>query len=122
MYPLVDFALQAQGYVSKGRSFFSDAPFGLFHTQWHVTKERRLLRDAPFDRFPEALARRRPRIRGEIFLSFFFLVFHFGRSLAQLIWAALSLYPFEVKEGPGRHFLSDVRFGRFQLPHPRVRQ
>ena len=30
MYPLVDFALQAQGYVSKGRSFLSDAPFGRF--------------------------------------------------------------------------------------------
>ena len=37
----------------------------------------------------------------------------FGRSLAQLIWAALSLYPFEVKERPGRRFLSDVPFGRF---------
>ena len=30
MYPSVDFALQAQGYVSKGRSFLSDAPFGRF--------------------------------------------------------------------------------------------
>ena len=30
MYPSVDFALQAQGYVSKGRNFLSDAPFGRF--------------------------------------------------------------------------------------------
>ena len=30
MYPSVDFTLQAQGYVSKGRSFLSDAPFGRF--------------------------------------------------------------------------------------------
>ena len=30
MYPLVDFALQAQGYVSKGRNFLSEAPFGRF--------------------------------------------------------------------------------------------
>ena len=30
MYPSVDFALQAQGYVSKGRSSLSDAPFGRF--------------------------------------------------------------------------------------------
>ena len=30
MYPLVDFAFKAQGYVSKGRRFLSDAPFGRF--------------------------------------------------------------------------------------------
>ena len=30
MYPLVDFAFEAQGYVSKGRRFLSDAPFGRF--------------------------------------------------------------------------------------------
>ena len=30
MYPLVGFAFQAQGYVSKGRRFLSDAPFGGF--------------------------------------------------------------------------------------------
>ena len=41
-----------------------------FHTQGYVKKERRLLSAAPFGRFTEALARRRPRIRGEIFLSF----------------------------------------------------
>ena len=46
----------------------------------------------------------------------------FGRSLAQLILGALSLYPFEFKEGPERRFLSDVPFGRFRLPGPKVRQ
>ena len=30
MYPLVGFAFQAQGYVSKGRRFLSDARFGRF--------------------------------------------------------------------------------------------
>ena len=40
-----------------------------FHTQGYVSKGRRLLSDGPFGRFSEALARRRPRIRGEIFLS-----------------------------------------------------
>ena len=30
MYPLVGFAFQAQGYVSKGRRFLSDAPPGRF--------------------------------------------------------------------------------------------
>ena len=30
MYPSVVFAFQAQGYVSKGRRFLSDAPFGRF--------------------------------------------------------------------------------------------
>ena len=34
MYPLVDFALQAQGYVSKGRSLLSDAPVGRFPSPW----------------------------------------------------------------------------------------
>ena len=42
----------------------------------------------------------------------------FGRSLAQLILGALSLYPFEVKEGPERRFLSDVPLGRLRLPGP----
>ena len=87
-----------------------------FHTQGYVKKARRLLSDAPFGRFSEALVRRRPRIRGEFFFRFLFKFYfrnaHFGRSLAQLIWAALSLYPFELKEGPGRRFLSDVPFGR----------
>ena len=41
---------------------------------------------------------------------------HFGRSLAQLTLAALSLYPFEVKEGPERRFLSFAPSGRFSLP------
>ena len=39
----------------------------------------------------------------------------FGRSLVQLILAALSLYPFGVKENQKRRFLSDVPFGRFCL-------
>ena len=39
----------------------------------------------------------------------------FGRSLAQLIFAALSLYPFGVKENQKRRFFSDVPFGRFCL-------
>ena len=30
MYPLVGFVFQAQGYVSKGRHFLSDAPFRRF--------------------------------------------------------------------------------------------
>ena len=37
----------------------------------------------------------------------------FGRSLAQLILAALSLYPFGVKDGQKQRFLSDAPFGRF---------
>ena len=45
----------------------------------------------------------------------------FGRSLAQLILGALSLYPFGIKEGPERRLLSDVPFGRFRLQSPRVR-
>ena len=45
-----------------------------------------------------------------------------GRFRAQLILAALSLYPSEVKEGAERRFLSDVPFGRFCLPGPGVRQ
>ena len=45
-----------------------------------------------------------------------------GRSLAQLILGALLLYPFEVKEGPERRFLSDVPFGQFRFPGPKVRQ
>ena len=40
---------------------------------------------------------------------------HFSRSLAQLILAALSLYPLEVKEGPERRVLSDVPLCRFSL-------
>ena len=71
MYPLVDFALQAHGYVSKGRSFLSDAPFR-FQTQSYVKKGRRLLSEAPFGRFPEALVRyRRPSVAwGTVALPF----------------------------------------------------
>ena len=46
----------------------------------------------------------------------------FGRSLAQLILGALSIYPFEVKEGPERRFLRDVPFGPFRLSGLKVRQ
>ena len=38
----------------------------------------------------------------------------FGRSLAQLILGALSIYPFSVQKGPERRSLSDVPFGRFR--------
>ena len=62
----------------------------------------------------------------EFFLHFPFEIsiknVRFGRSLAQLILGALSLYPFEFKEGPERRFLSHVPFGRFRLPGPKVRQ
>ena len=69
----------------------------------------------------KSLARRFPKICGEIFpliLSFKFALKTaiFGRSLAQLILATLLLYPFGVKEGPKRRFLSDVPFGWFPLP------
>ena len=39
----------------------------------------------------------------------------FGRSLVQLILAALSLYPLGVKEGQNQRLLSYVPFGRFCL-------
>ena len=42
-----------------------------FHTQGYVKKERRFLSESPVGRFPEALVRRRPIIRGGIFVSFF---------------------------------------------------
>ena len=62
----------------------------------------------------------------EFFLHFPFEIsiknVRFGRSLAQLILGALSLYPFEFEEGPERRFLSDVPFGRLRLPGPKVRQ
>ena len=51
----------------------------------------------------------------EFFLHFPFEIsiknVRFGRSLAQLILGALSLYPFGVKEEPERGFLSDAPFG-----------
>ena len=60
-----------------------------------------------------------PKIRAGFFLQFslkfLFEKTLFGRSLAQLILAALSLYPFGVKESHKRRFLSDVPFGRFCL-------
>ena len=106
MHPSVGFAFQARGYVSKGRRFLSDATSG---------------------RFPQSLARRLPKVCGELFSFIFLLKFlsenvRFGRSLAQLILGALSIYLFNVKEGPERRSLSDVPFGRFPLSGPRVRQ
>ena len=57
------------------------------------------------------------------FLLMFLLKIIFpGRSLAQLILAALSLYPFEVKESTELRFLSYVPCCRFLLPtYPSVR-
>ena len=105
MYPSVGFAFQAQGYVSKGRRFLSDAPLVGFPSPRPAA-------------FRKSVA--------EFFLHFPFEIsiknVRFGRSLAQLILGALSLYPFEVKEGPERRFLSDVPFGPFRLPGPEVRQ
>ena len=46
----------------------------------------------------------------------------FVRCRHQLILDALLLYPFGIEEGPKRHFLSDVPFGRFCFPGQRVRQ
>ena len=60
-----------------------------------------------------------PKIRAGFFLQFslkfLFEKALFGRSLAQRILAALSLYPFGVKEDQKRRFLSDVPFGQFCL-------
>ena len=54
MYPLVGFAFQAQGYVSKGRRFLSDAPVV---------------------GFPKSLARRFPKMRARLFSFTFPLKF-----------------------------------------------
>ena len=105
IHPLVDSASQARGYVNKGRRFLSDVPVG---------------------QFSEYLAHHLQKIRGAIFLQFPLELSyennHSSRSLAQLILAALSLYPLEVKEGPARRFLSDVSLCRFSLAmYPSVR-
>ena len=99
MYPLVGFAFQAQGYVSKGRRFLSDAPFG---------------------GFSDSLARCLPKMRGGIFsCSFLMKIISkttvFGRPLAPLTLAALSLHPLEVEESLERRSLSYVPFGRLSL-------
>ena len=102
MYPSVGFASQAKGYVNKERLFLSDAT-------------------------SEALARRLPKFCWRDFSFSFPFKFlsknvHFGRFLAQLILAALMLYPFEVKEAPELRFLSYAPFCRFSLPtYPSVR-
>ena len=41
MYPSVGFAFQAQGYVSKGRRFLSDAPIGRFSMSLVLLKNGR---------------------------------------------------------------------------------
>ena len=83
MYPSVVFAFQAQGYVSKGRRFLSDAPFGRFCESPGPPLPQNLWRDFSFS----------------FLLKFLLKNVRFGRSLAQLILAALSIYPFGVKEG-----------------------
>ena len=106
MYPLVGFAFQAQEYVSKGRRFLSDAPLVGSPNPW-----------------PAALRKSVPGCFSFAFLlKFLSKNVRFGRSLAQLILGALSIYPFSVKEGPERRSLSDVPFGRFPLSGPRVSQ
>ena len=60
--------------------------------------------------------------------SFIFLLkflsknLRFGRSLAQLILAALSIYLFEVKERPERGFLSDAPSRPFRLTYAPFRR
>ena len=72
--------------------------------------------------WPAAFRKSVPGCFFHFLLKFLSKNVRFGRSLAQLILGALSLYPFEFKEGPERRFLSDVPFGRFRLPGPKVRQ
>ena len=97
MYPLVGFAFQAQEYVSKGRRFLSDAPFG---------------------RFLWSLARRLPKILRRLFsftslLKFLSKNVRFGRTVAQLSLAALWLYLFEVTDCAEGPLLSNAPFGGF---------
>ena len=82
----------------------------------------------PLLMYPSSISPRRAQISGPplsenlrrdfffIFLFKFLLKFPiFGRSLVQLILAALLIYPFGVKDGPKRRFLSSVPFCRFLL-------
>ena len=98
MYLLFGFASQATGYVNKGRRFLSDAPL------CRCSKKTVGCKKCPQNDFLVS--------EKELFARFHH----------QLILAALSLYPFDVKEGPERRSLSDVPFGRFCLPGPKVRQ
>ena len=98
MHLSVGFPFHAQGQVSKGRRFLSDAPVGRFPNPWLAATRK--LETVFFGHFPSEASIRNVR---------------FGRSLAQLILGALSIHPFEVKEGPERSLLSDVPFGRFCL-------
>ena len=89
----------AQGYMDKGtRASWA----GFWLARW-------ALRTWP--RFPKI----RAGFLLQFSLKFLFEKALFGRSLAQRILAALSLYPFGVKEDQKRRFLSDVPFGRFCL-------
>ena len=98
MYPSVGFASQAKRYVNKERRFLRDAPL------CKLSEKNLGCEKCPQSHF----------LIGEKEL--------FGRCRHQLILNALLLYPFGIKEGPKRHFLSDVPFGRFCLPGQRVRQ
>ena len=100
MYPLVGFDFQAKGCAVR------DGASLAMHPGW----------------FPYSLARRLPKICAGLFSFTFLLKFlsksvRFGRSLAQLILAALSLYPFglrKAKKGAlSSVFLRDVPFGPF---------
>ena len=98
MYPWVGFASQAKGYVNK---------------------EGRFLDDAHLWRFSKKIPGRERCSQSHLLIGEKEL---FGRCRHQLILAALLLYPFGIEEGPKRHFLSDVPFGRFCLPGQTVRQ
>ena len=98
MYPSVGFASQAKGYVNKERRFLSDAPLCRFSEKIPGCEKCHWSGFLVGEKEP------------------------FGRRRHQLILAALLLYHFGIKEGPKRHFLSDVPFGRFCLPGQRVRQ
>ena len=58
--------------IALPRTLADGRPLGGFSAAAYQPMQDRLwlLSDAPVGRFSEALARRRPRIRGEIFLSF----------------------------------------------------
>ena len=82
MHPSVGFAFQARGYASKGRRFLSDAPLVGFPSPWPAAFDKSVLGLFSFTFLLKSLSK---NVR-------------FGRSLAQLVLVALSLYPFSVKE------------------------
>ena len=122
MYPLFVFP-----YLRTLRAVFSETMCFYAHPRQGPAETWRLLMHPTVTSTPpsalagfESLARRFPKICGR-FCSFDFLfklalkTAIFGRSLAQSILATLLLYPFGVKGGPKRRFLSDVPFGQFCL-------